>query len=45
MKLDNWYFVTIDFAGGHSIEKDATDVVQAGGGKVLVARFNQLERI
>jgi branched-chain amino acid transport system substrate-binding protein len=45
MKLDSWYFVTIDFAGGHSIEKDATDVVQAGGGKVLVARFNQLERI
>jgi branched-chain amino acid transport system substrate-binding protein len=35
MKLDSWYFVTIDFAGGHSIEKDATDVVQAGGGKVL----------
>ena len=33
--LDSWYFVTIDFAGGHSIEKDATDVIRTGGGKVL----------
>ena len=33
--LDSWYFVTIDFAGGHSIEKDAAEVVRAGGGKVL----------
>ena len=29
MGFDSWYFVTIDFAGGHSIEKDATDVVEA----------------
>lgn len=33
--LDTWYFVTIDFAGGHSIEKDASDMVKASGGKVL----------
>ena len=35
MGLDSWYFVTIDFAGGHSIEKEASEVVRAGGGKVL----------
>lgn len=35
--LDSWYFVTIDFAGGHSIEKDASDIVLANGGKVLGA--------
>lgn len=33
--LDSWYFLTIDFAGGHSIEKDASAFVTAGGGKVL----------
>lgn len=33
--LDSWYFLTIDFAGGHAIEKDATTFVNAGGGKVL----------
>lgn len=35
--LDAWYFMTIDFAGGHSIEKDASDFVKAGGGKVIGA--------
>lgn len=35
MKLDSWYFITIDFAGGHAVEKDAGDIVLAGGGKVL----------
>ena len=33
--LDSWFFVTIDFAGGHSIEKDAADMVKAGGGRVV----------
>jgi len=37
MGFDSWYFITIDFAGGHSIEKDASDIVRAGGGKVLGA--------
>jgi branched-chain amino acid transport system substrate-binding protein len=37
MGFDSWYFVAIDFAGGHSIEKDADDIVRAGGGKVLGA--------
>ncbi len=35
--LESWYFITIDFAGGHSIEKDAADTVRANGGKVLGA--------
>lgn len=33
--LDSWFFVTIDFAGGHAVEKDASEAVRAGGGKVL----------
>lgn len=32
---DSWHFLTIDFAGGHAIEKDASDFVRAGGGKVV----------
>ena len=30
-----WYFLTADYAFGHSLEKDTTDVVVANGGKVL----------
>lgn len=41
--LDSWYFVTIDFAGGHSIEKDAADTVRAGGGKVLGAARHPID--
>lgn len=32
---DSWYFITADYAFGHSLEKDAADVVKAEGGKVL----------
>src|SRR6476660_1148276 len=46
MKLDSWYFVTIDFAGGHSIEKDLTDtsdfssyILQAQASKAKVVGF------
>ncbi len=31
----NWYFLTADYAFGHSLEKDTTTIVEAGGGKVL----------
>ena len=31
----NWYFVTADYAFGHSLEKDTADVVRADGGKVI----------
>ncbi|RZK94325.1 MAG: ABC transporter substrate-binding protein, partial [Methylobacterium sp.] len=30
-----WYFVTADYTFGHSLEKDASAVVEAEGGKVL----------
>jgi branched-chain amino acid transport system substrate-binding protein len=32
---DSWYFLTVDFAFGHGLEKQVTDVVTAAGGKVL----------
>lgn len=32
---DSWYFLTADYAFGQSLEKDTTDVVKAGGGKVV----------
>jgi branched-chain amino acid transport system substrate-binding protein len=32
---DSWYFLTADYAGGHALEKEATGVIQANGGKVL----------
>lgn len=33
----SWYFLTSDYAFGASLEKDASDVVKANGGKVLGA--------
>ncbi|MGZ9712483.1 ABC transporter substrate-binding protein [Glaciimonas sp. GNP009] len=32
---DSWFFLTADYAFGKSLEKDVSDVVIAGGGKVL----------
>jgi branched-chain amino acid transport system substrate-binding protein len=32
---DSWFFITVDYAFGHSLEADATAAVQAAGGKVL----------
>jgi branched-chain amino acid transport system substrate-binding protein len=32
---DTWFFITADYAFGHSLEKDVSDVVRAGGGKIL----------
>ena len=32
---DAWFFITVDYAFGHSLEADATAAVQAAGGKVL----------
>jgi len=31
----DWYFLTADYAFGYALEKDASNVVIAGGGKVL----------
>ena len=33
----SWYFVTVDYAFGHSLEKEAGDVVRANGGTVVGA--------
>jgi len=32
---DSWFFITVDYAFGHSLEADATRAVLASGGKVL----------
>ena len=32
---DSWFFLTDDYAFGHSLERDASAVVNANGGKVL----------
>ncbi|MBL8472556.1 MAG: ABC transporter substrate-binding protein [Rhodocyclaceae bacterium] len=32
---DSWYFLTADYAFGHSLEKDVSAVVTANGGKVV----------
>ncbi|HEY8564093.1 MAG TPA: ABC transporter substrate-binding protein [Beijerinckiaceae bacterium] len=34
---DSWFFLTADYAFGHSLEKDTGDVVRNAGGKVLGA--------
>jgi branched-chain amino acid transport system substrate-binding protein len=32
---DSWFFLTVDFAFGHGLEKQVSDVVTGAGGKVL----------
>ncbi|GGC49011.1 ABC transporter substrate-binding protein [Chelatococcus reniformis] len=32
---DTWFFITADYTFGHQLERDATAVVEANGGKVL----------
>lgn len=34
-QANTWYFLTVDYAAGHSIEKDARAMVESMGGKVL----------
>jgi len=31
----SWFFLTVDYVFGHSLEKDATDVILANGGTVV----------
>lgn len=32
---DSWFYLTVDYALGHALERDSTQVVQAAGGRVL----------
>jgi branched-chain amino acid transport system substrate-binding protein len=32
---DTWFFLTVDYAFGHALEKDASQLIEAAGGKVL----------
>ena len=32
---DSWFFITADYAFGHQLQRDATAVIEANGGKVL----------
>ncbi|HEY6822191.1 MAG TPA: ABC transporter substrate-binding protein [Burkholderiales bacterium] len=32
---DTWFFVTADYAFGHTLEKDTSDVIKANGGRVI----------
>jgi branched-chain amino acid transport system substrate-binding protein len=34
---DSWYFLTVDYAFGHALEKDTAEIVKEKGGKVLGA--------
>ncbi len=34
---DTWFFITADYAFGHSMEQDGSNFIQAAGGKVLGA--------
>lgn len=31
----SWYFITADYTFGHSLEKDATEVIKANGGSIV----------
>jgi branched-chain amino acid transport system substrate-binding protein len=32
---DSWFFITADYAFGHSLEKDASDIIKSEGGKII----------
>jgi branched-chain amino acid transport system substrate-binding protein len=32
---DTWFFITVNYAAGHAMEKDTSDVIKAEGGQVL----------
>jgi branched-chain amino acid transport system substrate-binding protein len=32
---DTWYFLTVDYAFGHALEKDTSDIIKADGGTVV----------
>ena len=32
---DSWFFLTADFAFGHAMQRDATRIIEASGGKVI----------
>ena len=34
-KPTSWYFLTVDYAAGHSVEKDARNLIEANGGKFV----------
>jgi branched-chain amino acid transport system substrate-binding protein len=34
---DSWYFLTADYAFGHALERDTSEVVKAAGGKIVGA--------
>ena len=40
---DTWFFLTADFAFGAAMQRDATNVIEAGGGKVLGAVKHPLQ--
>lgn len=39
---DSWFFITADYAFGHSVERDTAEVVKASGGRVLGAVHHPL---
>ncbi len=41
----SWFFVTVDYAFGHSLEKDASDVVKANGGTVIGSTRHPLNNV
>ncbi|WP_231711431.1 ABC transporter substrate-binding protein [Xanthobacter dioxanivorans] len=32
---NTWYFITVDYAFGHALERDASEAIKSAGGKVL----------
>lgn len=32
---DTWYFITVDYAFGHALERDASEAIKTAGGRVL----------
>ena len=41
---DSWFFLTADFAFGHAMQRDATRIIEASGGKVIGSVRHPLAR-
>ncbi len=40
--LDTWFFITADYAFGHALRRDAAEIIQKQGGKVVGAALHPL---
>lgn len=41
----NWYFMTVDYAYGHNVQRDTTGMIEGGGGRVVGSTRHPFETV